>query len=362
MRKYRLMGLGLCAAGLLGAGLWRIRQTGSHRPQDTAAATHAASDGRNLAADQAAALEKQVAANPDDLSARTKLLGHYFLKAFESPAAREARQRHVLWIIRNRPEAAIAGLPFATLDPLLDGEAYHSARELWLQQVERNRRNVAVLANAANFFLVHDRNRAEEFLKAAQEIEPRNSVWSERLGQLYALDVHGKSGEAQREAGTKSLEQLEQAAAGVGTDLERFYALPALAKAAFDAGNTERASKYATEMLSQAAAHKGDWNYGNAIHHGNLILGRIALGSGDVVAAKDYLLAAGRTPGSPQLNSFGPNMALGKELLEKGEHKVVLQYLELCEKFWENGREQLKNWSATIRGGGMPDFGANLYY
>ena len=68
-------------------------------------------------------------------------------------------------------------------------------------------------------------------------------------------------------------------------------------------------------------------------------------------------MAAGATPGSPQLNSFGPNMTLAKELLEKGQSEVVLQYLALCKKFWKMDRGQLDEWSATIRGGGIPDFG-----
>ena len=45
--------------------------------------------------------------------------------------------------------------------------------------------------------------------------------------------------------------------------------------------------------------------------------------------ANAYLLAVGRTPGSPQLNSFGPNMALAAELLQKEVRDTVLQYFEL---------------------------------
>src|ERR1700719_3714085 len=75
--------------------------------------------------------------------------------------------------------------------------------------------------------------------------------------------------------------------------------------------------------------------------------------------ADRYLLASGKTPGSPQLDSFGPNMTLAKELLAKGESDSVLQYLDLCKNFWEGERQQLDDWRDAIRGGKTPDFGAN---
>ena len=55
-------------------------------------------------------------------------------------------------------------------------------------------------------------------------------------------------------------------------------------------------------------------------------------------------------------------MTLAKELLEKGEREVVLTYLQSCAKFWKMGGDQLRSWTATIKGGGIPDFGANLLY
>ena len=61
---------------------------------------------------------------------------------------------------------------------------------------------------------------------------------------------------------------------------------------------------------------------------------KLALQAGDVEEAKRRLLAAGKTSGSPALRSFGPNMALAEKLLEKGERDVVLEYFELCKKFW----------------------------
>lgn len=144
--------------------------------------------------------------------------------------------------------------------------------------------------------------------------------------------------------------------------LQRFYALPKLSKDAIRAGATDRAGAYANELLELAPQYPKDWNYGNAIHDGNMVLGLVALRNGRVAHAERYLREAGKTPGSPQLTSFGPNMILAKELLDAGQSAAVLEYLEECRTFWKMGGRNLDDWSATVRGGGKPDFGANLLY
>jgi TonB family protein len=101
------------------------------------------------------------------------------------------------------------------------------------------------------------------------------------------------------------LADLEQQGAG-DAGVQRFYELAQLAKAAMEAGAGDKAKVYAAELLQMAPQFPRDWNYGNAIHDGNMILGQVALRQGNVTLARQYLLEAGKTGGSPQLNSFGP--------------------------------------------------------
>jgi hypothetical protein len=103
--------------------------------------------------------------------------------------------------------------------------------------------------------------------------------------------------------------------------------------------------------------------YGNAIFYGNMVLGRVVLSRDHKVdSAKSYLLAAGRTRGSPQLNSFGPNMSLAKDLLLAGERDTVLEFFTSCRAFWKMGPTKLDEWTAAVKSGRVPDFGANLKY
>ena len=157
-------------------------------------------------------------------------------------------------------------------------------------------------------------------------------------------------------------DKAQETLAGAPDDVNRFYALDDAAKAAFEVGKIEEAEAHAQQALDLAPRFRDNWNYGNAIHDGHMVLGRVALRRNDVETAKRELIAAGGTPGSPQLNSFGPNMSLAKDLLERKETETVVAYFGLCAKFWEMERGNLRRWSVLAKGGEMPDFGANLVY
>jgi beta-lactamase regulating signal transducer with metallopeptidase domain/tetratricopeptide (TPR) repeat protein len=310
--------------------------------------------GKNLTAGEVAALEAKLVKDPEDFSARWDLLFNYYTKN------RAARQKHVLWVIEHHPEFAAGGFaPFLAFDPNMDGSTYYTGKTLWLKQVQKNPKNAVILGNAAAYMLIHDDATAEDLLKKAQALEPQNKTYANQLGQLYKIEGMSEPGTGPKYA-AKALAEFEKGQTP-GTAPE-FENLDDLAKTAFDAGAIEKARGYATELLRQAPAMKKDWNYGNAIQHGNIVLGRIALREGKIDEAKKYLLEAGKTPGSPQMNSFGPNMSLAEELLEKGETGVVLEYFKQCEKFWKMSRGRLDTWTALVKQGSKPDFGANLEY
>jgi tetratricopeptide (TPR) repeat protein len=321
---------------------------------------HLLRQGRELTAERAEELLKKADADPKDLESRLPLLSYHFFQRLRSKESAKIHSDLVLWLIENHPDSRVAGDPEATLYSYRATEAYGKAKALWLEQVKKHNKSALVQANAARFFLLEDPSTAEELLKQAQALEPTNAEWAAQLGRLYALRSHGESDEDRRKSARQALVEFEKVLDLDKDPPTRFYLLGEVAKAAFDAGDDEKARKYANELLTTNSELRLDWNSGNAVHQGNLILGRIALKAGDTEKAKHYLLEAGKTEGSPQLNSFGPNMMLAKELLEKGETAVVLEYFALFSKFWN--RDELKQWAATVQGGGMPEFRANLVY
>ena len=151
---------------------------------------------------------------------------------------------------------------------------------------------------------------------------------------------------------------------GSGPGYERLQRLTAQAQAALKAGDSAAASALAGRLLRENT-DKSSWNYGNVVYDANQMLGLAALRRGNVSAAKRYLLAAGRTPGSPQLDSFGPEMTLAQGLLTQGQKRVVLTFLNEVAKFWATpkpGQErfralyawngaQIHKWERQIRAG-----------
>ena len=174
--------------------------------------------------------------------------------------------------------------------------------------------------------------------------------------------VVAASGAASVDPFVRRKQKQERQMATLKNPQQRFYALPQVAMFALDNQEWDKAEKYARELLKVAPQFPKDWNYGNAIHKGHLVLGHVALHRNDLETAKSELLAAGQTPGSPQLNSFGPNMSLAKALLDKGENETVIAYFDECSTFWQTRFSKLPEWRSDVMAGRTPDFGANLVY
>jgi hypothetical protein len=115
-----------------------------------------------------------------------------------------------------------------------------------------------------------------------------------------------------------------------------------------------------TDRLVTLANKYGDWNSGNAIHAAWTIRGICSIRNGDLKRACSLLLESAKVTGSPQLNSFGPNMFLAKLLLENGQVDTVVTYLQNVTTFWKMNRSE--EWISVIRKGSTPDFGASLAY
>lgn len=145
----------------------------------------------------------------------------------------------------------------------------------------------------------------------------------------------------------------------------RHHILIYLAPAALAANETKKAETFAQELLDtgeklKSAPGFGSSFYGRSVYIANIVFGHIALNANDIGKAKEHLLAAARIPGSPELNSFGPNMKLAKQLIEKGERQTVIEYFDLCAKFWKSQNGRLERWKAAVERGETPDFGFNL--
>jgi len=193
-------------------------------------------------------------------------------------------------------------------------------------------------------------------IRASVRLDDWNEAW--RLAVRLNASIMER---LPRTGATPDLELQHLEFMAGSNSISRGPLLARLARTALAAGDLKKAERYANEALVESKNGVFWWT-GDAIHQGNIVLGRLALRNGDVGEAKRYLLLAGKTPGSTSLAAQGPNMALARDLLDHGESATVLQYLEECGSFWSGNRGKLAEWMALIRAGLKPDFGANLTY
>jgi hypothetical protein len=198
---------------------------------------------------------------------------------------------------------------------------------------------------------------AEELAARAVSLEPDNPYWLWPLLQVLSVEVDTAETPDQKLVAEKKVYGLFQHFNDIAVDSGyRTLLLPVLANLAFDVKGDEAAKTYATQALD-LAPQQGDRTIEGtavgpeAIHDANDVLGRVALRSGNLQQARDCLLKAGATPGGGRMSIVGPRMLLAQELLDRGEHDVVLQYLEKIKPSWGRGTVQLDQWIAAIRTG-----------
>ncbi len=227
------------------------------------------------------------------------------------------------------------------------------------------------------------------FFLAAQKKHPQNFIWVDLINMHFAGEMYNATqleNESDRKILfenslqylTESLKTVENIKLTDSNDsIKQEYNLylgmlkENIAFAAMGAGDYNKAKQMANELLINNVDTLY-FNYGNTIHNANTLLGRIALKEDDIKQAKEYLIKSVECPTSPQLSSFGPSYVLARELLERGEKDIVLDYLDLVSNLWANPKnndssnsrkmadnqrkiEVLKKWKEEIMSGKIPD-------
>jgi hypothetical protein len=309
-----------------------------------------------LSQDQVLQLEIAVSRNPGDLASQTLLgknyaffiLGITSLAQFDQVATIDPGKAAGDFARRAQDELGKS---------LFAGVVAEGGQALWRYSTE-----VQVYQELHRSPVMIDTTRAKtlgvQSLDRAISMDPKNATW--RAYRIPILMSRSNFNIFMPLTATEAYRQLKQDMP-VLTGSNRYNMLADAAKLAVKVSEWDDARGYAQELLKSSNDSK-NWNYGNAIFFANMVLGQVALRRESVDSAKAYLLAAGKTPGSPQLNSFGPNMSLAKDLFEAGEREAVLTFFDECRVFWKMDRGRLKEWADEINSNRMPDFGANLVY
>jgi hypothetical protein len=218
-----------------------------------------------------------------------------------------------------------------------------------------------VMVGAISKVAINQDALAEELLTRAEAMNPTDFGTIQSLAAFYHLKwIRAQTVADRTKFAKQELAEAERAVERSKADPDWYRSsLLTAAKAAIEANDAGRARQLATTALAQVGS-VNDNTTGQTIHDSHVVLGRVALRTGNLAEAKAHLQRAGQVTGGGTLTSFGPNMSLAKELLDRGERDVVVQYLEACAAFWPN--RLTTQWIQTITHGGTPNFGANLTY
>ena len=300
--------------------------------------------GLALDAAQADEVRARLAVDANDFEARVMLLGYASRRQQVEGVESDTFREHLLWCIAHRPRAALHE------SPLVDAEASESLVAAMCEQWE------AVLAGAPDDTLVLTHAGlalifAAEFelalskFERLEQLEPSNPAWPAWISRCLTWPGDGGKDDE------RALAALERALA-----LEHpreAYTVKQAAKLALRLQRFEQARGLALELLELARTRDLGWMLGKAHYDGHRILGLIALAHGDVAVAERELLQSAQSITELELRRFSPDLELADALLQRGRTEVVIEFLELCTRFWLP--RPLHHWIAAIRAGEKPE-------
>ncbi len=311
-------------------------------------------EGRKLSATQAEALETAVAANPEDLESRLRLIGWLDSANLFDHRLRSRKNDHALWLIEHKADAGPDFWSHLGLNSTLDGpEANLRALDAWKRQVDARPGSTPLLESAATSVQYLDRRVSLEYYSRAAKLSPRDPHWPDKIAFIHYLAANTRDRELQYTEASLALKFYEQAI-GLTNDSVRSYSnlYEYASQSAWLVDRNDKATRWANALLKGARA--GEWWFNNARHAAYTILGLVALDEGKLAeACKDLMLSA--ESDAKATGVFMPSVTLAAALLDRGEKEVVVEYLDAQRELAQYQPERYAEMAAAIRGGGVPE-------
>jgi tetratricopeptide (TPR) repeat protein len=301
--------------------------------------------GKSLVKSKVEELEADLHKNPENIEGRLMLIGYYTWNA-RSSIERLKLRAHVLWMVEKHPEHAATAEP-SLRDLADDPDGNAQILDLWNNNVGSRPDDLAVLKNAEKFFFGKDPAEADLLIHRISERDPNNREWPDELAHLYLM--FGIPGEKFENHAARALEEYKRVLELTKNPAARQSLPGEMADAEFKIGDFPAAAELAKIYLTSSDRP--------AVQRANTILGRVALRSGDMIHAKQYLLDSADARAARDIAFSGPTLILAKELIEQGERDAVVEYLEHCLELWPRGENVLRIWIADIKSGKTPSFG-----
>lgn len=320
-------------------------------------------------------LKQKVLETPEDLNARLALLGRMFRCGANSV------RKHLLWLIDNHPKHSAH--QFIVLRKATS--TYNEARQHWLRHLNTQSDDVTILFHAGVFFSILAPNDSMRLFQKAADLDPTNDEFTRKLSHVCA--TMAASGSTTRHklfahnAAQQMLITVERYMRPSTLDsymLPYFpYELSDIAELAMQFDLLEDARQLGQLLLKHRSINLERLNkinnnadiYSISECFGHSILGRVALASGQINAAKEQLRCMMQLPVGQR-----SDWSLANALLQIGETQIVCEYIEYFgnrlrdisttnasinlsaedSSFINQKQKLLKKWLKEIRTGNIP--------
>ncbi len=306
----------------------------------------------HLSPESVTQMEKTLRTDPNNLLLRLKLLGYYHNQTPYSKETRLARKRHIVWMIQHYPGAVYTRYPFCQVSSIREPETLTACKSAWQQQIARHPTDASVLRNAAAFIDHSDPDTADHLREIAAKIETRRDPTVIAYFRYFTLA--SQTGEQRAATAREVLKAYGKELSKAREVPYRIQIIRNMAECAYISDQFAVATTCANELLklsTKTTAEAGPY----AFYNGKIMLGRIALHAGNIQKAEAYLHEATNPP--VKAKQVAITMSLARELLERGEQQVVLDFLEEIRSQWSKGDFIIDLWIKQIKQGKTPDLG-----
>ena len=299
--------------------------------------------GRQMSPDEADAAEARVEAAANPVGERILLVGFYWSRSCTSDRFAEIWCRHMIGLIRSDASADFLRIPFFASPASRSRGTLSTIRDEWLNQIDLHPTSVQVLDNAARFFTHFDPQVAERIFRRACQLDGDEGGWAFRRSLLLSSQIKG--GLTDRNFIRTKITELERTGFEASDEEGRSYLFVELAECAFAAGIDRDAVRLAEISVNAARPPDSSAGFENPRHRANILLGRLAMRSGDCQQAAPYLLDAANICQSPHPEPTGPDAVLAAELLAAGGKRCrrnTLRHVRVigpkARQCWRDGR------------------------
>jgi hypothetical protein len=297
------------------------------------------------------------ARKPLDLRMRSRYCGGLSRLAQTSRGWRAKLMAQAMWWLDHHPDSSVAWLSTRWWSTRSNDPDTANLRSAWLQAEHRHPSNPRVVAGAGLFIEGSDPDLAMQLWRRAVRLDLTKVEDPVQIcGEILRSLRHREHRSSDQDYTFKHVISLARTRVKPGNAEEQTLSREFACRIALACGEDEIARQLATGLTNPSTNRSDDWFVDSAEHHGHIVLGSLALKANDMANAILRLLAAGRVQSGFSLPMRGPDMQLAKHLLERDERDVVLEYIDLCARFWESGGHRLSAWKMDVAQGRIPDF------